>query len=93
MGILNGTYETIRVRLEEDICFLQIHRPESSNAINDRLIDEMGSASRPRRARGILVLEGLPDVFCSGADFKAIQMMFDDPGQGQEQDPERLYDL
>ena len=40
MGILIDTevYETLQVRFEDDICFIQIHRPEANNAINDDLI-------------------------------------------------------
>jgi len=94
MGILNRTYETIRLRFDEDICFLQIHRPEASNVINDRLIEELGDALRAcEEPAKIVVLEGLPEVFCSGADFGEIQTRFDDGGTSREQDPGPLYDL
>lgn len=96
MGLLNSAYETIRVRSEEDICFIQIHRPEANNAINDRLIEELSDALRACDGPAkVVVLEGLPEVFCSGADFKEIQARFDDASRSQEQpqDPEPLYDL
>jgi polyketide biosynthesis enoyl-CoA hydratase PksH len=92
MGILNRAFETIRVRFDGDICFVQIRRPDSDNAINNRLIEELGDALRACEGPvKIVVLEGLPDVFCSGADFKEIQTRFED--ESPEQDPEPLYDL
>lgn len=94
MGIVNASFETIRVRLEEDICFIQIHRPESNNAINNRLIEELTDAlgSCEDDAK-VVVLEGLPQVFCSGADFKEIQIRLEDGRPNQAQSPEPLYDL
>lgn len=94
MGILNRTFETIRVRFDEDICFIQIHRPEFNNAINNRLIDELGDVLCGCEGDAkVVVLEGLPEVFCSGADFKEIQARFESGSQNQEQDPGPLYDL
>lgn len=94
MGILNSVYDTLRVRFDDDICFLQIHRPESNNAINNRLIEEMSVALRACEGRAkIVVLEGLAEVFCSGADFKEIQTKFEGANSHQEQDPGPLYDL
>ena len=46
MGSLNGAYQTTRARLEDDIYFVRIHRPQSNNAINDRLIEEFGAVLR-----------------------------------------------
>jgi polyketide biosynthesis enoyl-CoA hydratase PksH len=94
MGLLSNGYETIRVRSEEDIHFVQIHRPESNNAINYRLIEELGHALQGcEDAAKIVVLEGLPEVFCSGADFKEIQTGAEGGRRSQEQDPGPLYDL
>lgn len=94
MDVVTGAHETIRVRLEEDIGFIRIHRPEAGNAINDRLVAEMGAALRACEERAkVVVLEGQPDVFCSGADFTEIQARLDDPGPGEDQDPGPLYDL
>jgi polyketide biosynthesis enoyl-CoA hydratase PksH len=94
MDRLNNAYETIRVTFEEDICFIQIHRPESNNAINNRLIAELGHALQACEAHAkVVVLEGLPEVFCSGADFKEIQAGSEDGRRSQEQDPGPLYDL
>lgn len=93
MGIVTGTFETIRVRFDEDLCFVQIHRPEAGNTINDQLVEELGSALRAcEGVAKIVVLEGLPEVFCSGADFREIQERSQHATR-QESDPGPLYDL
>jgi len=96
MGILMdpGTYETIRVKFEDDICFIQIHRPEANNAINDHLIAEFSYALQLCESSAkIVVLEGLPDIFCFGADFKELKESFESKVESREQNPEPLYDL
>ncbi len=93
MGMITN-YEAIQVRFDEDVCFIQIHRPEANNSINDRLIEEFTEVlNRCEESVKIVVLEGLPEVFCFGADFKGIQETLDNAEQHQEQNPEPLYDL
>lgn len=88
----NG-YETIRVRFEEDICYLQIYRPDTNNTINDRLIAECSQALKLCEASAkIVVLEGLPKVFCFGADFEVIQKEFESEYESKK-NPEPLYNL
>ncbi|TAK73859.1 MAG: enoyl-CoA hydratase/isomerase [Gammaproteobacteria bacterium] len=78
-------YTTIQVRFDGTICFLKLYRPESGNTINDVLIDECTDVLKScEKEMTIVVLEGLPEVFCFGADFKQIQ---------EAQRPENLYDL
>jgi polyketide biosynthesis enoyl-CoA hydratase PksH len=100
MGILieNKTYETLRVRFDADICFIQMYRPEANNTINDRMIEEFTNVlDLCEESIKIVVLEGLPEVFCFGADFKGLQESFEGDTsasqQADEQDPEPLYDL
>jgi len=95
MGILDmTTYETIRVRFEEDICFLQIHRPEANNTINDRLVEEITEVlNQCEESAKIVVLEGLPEVFCFGADFEGIQQQLENKTHHQQHNPEPLYNL
>jgi polyketide biosynthesis enoyl-CoA hydratase PksH len=93
MGVLSHAYETIRARLDDDICFVQIHRPESNNAIDNRLIQDIGGVLRAcEGAAKVIVLEGTPEVFCSGADFKEIQTGYEQ-NRSREQDPGPLYDV
>ncbi|MFJ8229744.1 enoyl-CoA hydratase/isomerase [Streptomyces sp. NPDC094448] len=75
MGVLSPetVYETVRVRWEQEICFLQIHRPEAGNTISRRLVEECTAVVRQCEDRAkVLVLEGLPEVFCWGADFQEL---------------------
>ena len=91
---MTRTYETIRVRSEDDVWFIQIHRPEANNAINDCLIEELAEVvSLCQDSAKIVVLEGMPDVFCFGADFKELEKSFENKNLQQEQDPEPLYNL
>ena len=95
MGILvnTKTYETIQVRFDEEICYLQMYRPEARNTINDRLIEECAQVLKICEVSAkIVVLEGLPEVFCFGADFQGIQKDFES-GHKQVQNPEPLYDV
>lgn len=86
------TYETILVRFQEDICTIQIHRPEANNTINDCMINEVTEVlGLCIESVKIVVLEGLPDFFCFGADFKEIKKGFEN--HAQEHNPEPLYNL
>lgn len=87
------SYQTIKVRFQEKICFLQIYRPEANNTINDLLVEECHQVlDLCEESVNIVVLEGLPEVFCFGADF---QEMYEKMASGQrsEPKPEHLYDL
>ncbi len=86
------TYETIKVQFQEPICFLQIDRPHANNTINSRLVAECHHVLSACEERAtIVVLSGLPEVFCFGADFKAIA----GTSRAREQDdgPGPMYDL
>lgn len=85
-------YETINVKFQESICFLQINRPEANNTINAQLVAECNHVlSACEESATVVVLSGSPEVFCFGADFKAIagasKMRHDQEGPGP------LYDL
>lgn len=67
------SYETIKVQFQESVCFIQIDRPEAKNAINDQMIAECGEVlAACDESATVVVLRGSPEVFCFGADFKAI---------------------
>lgn len=88
---IKSTYDCIRVRSENGVWFIQIYRPEANNTINNRLVEEFTEVIDLCRDHAkIVVLEGLPEVFCFGADFTEIQQ---NESQYQGQNPEPLYDL
>lgn len=87
------SYQTIRVRWQEPVCFLQLYRPESNNTINSRLIEECRQALELcEESITVVVLEGLPEVFCFGADFQEMHRQMAS-GLQNEQRPEPLYEL
>lgn len=90
------SYATIRVRDEGSIRYLQLYRPEARNTINAQLIAECTQAVTDAEGKAaVLVIEGLPDVFCFGADFQGMRDALvqgevgDDDGAGAD----RLYRL
>jgi polyketide biosynthesis enoyl-CoA hydratase PksH len=86
-------YQTIKVHFQKPFCFVQFHRPDANNTINDRLIRECHTALSicEDTETTVVVLEGLPDVFCFGFDFKEV-LSAQAMGSG-EKGPEPLYDL
>jgi len=96
MGVVSAAkvFETLQVRFNQEICFIQIHRPEANNTINDRLIEELTEVlDLCEEEIRIVVLEGSPEVFCFGADFKEIQRSFESTDASAELDPQPMYDL
>jgi polyketide biosynthesis enoyl-CoA hydratase PksH len=82
-------YETVKVRFEHSICFLQIDRPEAKNTINSRLIAECSDVLRQcEELATIVVLSGSPDVFCFGADFQSMATVAEESVA-----PGPIYDL
>jgi polyketide biosynthesis enoyl-CoA hydratase PksH len=86
-------YKTIRVRTDGPVSTMQIYRPEANNTINELLAEEcLDFLRRHRDSLRVLVLEGLPEVFCFGADFQAIDEKLSEGG-GKGRTPETLYDV
>lgn len=85
---------TLKVRFEDSVCYLQFHRPEASNAISAQLVAECSQvlAACEQRAVGVVVLSGLPDVFCFGADFKEVSAGCA-PEHAAYEGPGPMYDL
>lgn len=84
-------YKTIRVRLQEPTCFIQLYRPDGNNSINETMIAECREVLRLcEKAVTIVVIEGLPQSFCLGADLRDVQPV---SSQSGGQDPQYLYEL
>ncbi|MCG8615751.1 MAG: enoyl-CoA hydratase/isomerase [Desulfobacterales bacterium] len=85
-------YETINVRYDGTVCFLRLNRPAAENAINALMVEECRQVLRTCEEEAtVVVLEGLPDVFCTGADFSEVMAHVN--GGKAAPDPEPLYDL
>ncbi len=86
-------YETIRVRYDGQICFLQFYRPQADNTISDLMVRECGQVLEAcEESVTVIVLEGLPEVFCLGADFSEIHRELKRK-ERTEPNPEPLYKL
>lgn len=85
--------QTLLVRFQEPVLFIQINRPQANNTINALLIEEFHQViDEYEKQMTILVIEGLKDVFCFGGDFQGIHDQITAGNEGID-DPERLYDL
>lgn len=67
--------DTLRVRRQPHVLTVQIHRPEANNSINAQLTAELLNVLKAAdldEAVRVVVLEGLPDTFCTGLDFQEV---------------------
>lgn len=74
MGVNN--YTTIKVSRNRIALTVQLNLPDTGNAINVALMDEVMSVlsdSENDPDIKCIILEGLPDVFCTGMDFGNVQ--------------------
>ncbi len=74
MGIAMS-YQTLKISYQDVVQRIQIYRPESNNSINSQLTMELLSALQAAEAEEVVkvvILEGLPDVFCTGMDFEEV---------------------
>jgi polyketide biosynthesis enoyl-CoA hydratase PksH len=92
--IAEPAYRTLLVRDTGDTCFIQIHRPEANNTIDEQLIADFTAALDRCEGRAkVLVIEGSPEVFCFGADFKGLQQAFAGGAAARVMNPGPMYDL
>lgn len=91
-GTSPGQLQTLKVRWQQSICFIQMYRPDAQNAINDTMVDEFIAVVKQCEAEAtVVVIEGLPEVFCFGADFAEVQEQHQ--SSSASSDPGPLYDL
>ncbi len=75
IATLQSEYQTIKVRLQKNVASIQLYRPEANNSINTILVAELMDILYWLEENAdikVIVLEGLPDHFCTGMDFKAV---------------------
>lgn len=83
-------YAAVRMSHVDKVCRLRLHRPENDNAIDPTMIRECHAVlDAHERDATVVVIEGLPEVFCSGADFSGYR----GGGPAGAYDPSPLYDL
>jgi len=68
-------YETVRFEVEESVAWVRLARPEKLNAINPRMVSELGDVVRSIRADTAIravVFTGTGRAFSAGADIAAL---------------------
>jgi enoyl-CoA hydratase len=69
------TYENILVEIRDKVGVIQLNRPKALNALNDKLMDELGTALLQFDGDeniGCIVLTGSEKAFAAGADIAAM---------------------
>ncbi|MFQ5790503.1 MAG: enoyl-CoA hydratase/isomerase family protein [Acidobacteriota bacterium] len=72
-GMIVHDYETLKVTQEGNVVTAFLHRPDSRNAINMRMVNDLRDLiDKVEDANdvAVLVLRGSPDVFTSGIDLR-----------------------
>ena len=68
-------YQTLKIHYQPAVQRIQIYRPEANNSINNQLTTELLLALQGAEVEEtvkVVVLEGLPHVFCTGMDFQEV---------------------
>ncbi len=71
-------YETLRFSIDEGIARMTLNRPQSLNAINPQMLDEMQAVAAHVADHAdlrVLIIAAEGRAFCAGADLKAIDAM------------------
>jgi polyketide biosynthesis enoyl-CoA hydratase PksH len=85
--------KTVRLSLKNRVLRLQLYRPESNNSINDEMVRECSHVIAEYSDQiSILIIEGLPDCFCLGADFSDLTSI-EKSNKPDHFAPEPLYSL
>jgi polyketide biosynthesis enoyl-CoA hydratase PksH len=83
----------LRIRVEGPVAWLQLNRPDAHNAINTRIVVEFTEAlNQVESSVSVVVVEGLPEVFCTGADFQEVLAQHS-RHETESADAGLLYDL
>ncbi len=84
-------YKTLIVKREGSRLYVTINRPESKNAINHEVVEDLTSITRlisADRTLRTLILRGSQGTFCAGGDIRGFKESFSGPPPAQgEPDP------
>jgi enoyl-CoA hydratase/carnithine racemase len=89
---VNGA--VVSVREQGATWHVRLDRPDADNAINAAMVAELSDvlAAAARSSATVVVVEGRPEVFCSGADFGVIGAAAR-RGESTVFDPELMFEL
>lgn len=88
-------YQTVRVRHENGVATLTLHRPEKRNALTPQLMDELLRALDEIEACGcgVVVLTGAGDAFCAGMDIDHLKTLANRTTAEHKADSEQIARL
>jgi enoyl-CoA hydratase/carnithine racemase len=88
------TTTAVTLRQEDTTWHVRLNRPEADNAINAAMVSELSDvlARASTSPATVVVVEGLPEVFCLGADFGVISDAAS-RGESTSFDPELMFEL
>lgn len=90
---MTDRYTTLSVRRDESVLFVQFADADGRNTITPSLITELRQVLESCEGTiSVIVLEGTPEVFCAGVDFKTLHERVR-AGEPTDVDPEGLYAL
>ena len=81
---MSNTYETLDVRVEEQLCWLTLNRPDALNAMSRQLVNDLRAFLRAlptRRDIRVVIMKGAGRAFCAGLDLKEAGSAADVPGE------------
>ncbi|MGW8267886.1 MAG: enoyl-CoA hydratase/isomerase family protein, partial [Longimicrobiales bacterium] len=85
--------EILKIREEEGILTLLLHRPAKRNALSGALVEALASAleyARDREEVRVILLRGAGPDFCAGADLEELEGMLDRSPEAGLEDARRL---
>jgi len=91
-----GTYNGLKVAVQDKVATVLLNRPDVKNAFNDELIAELtrcfNDISSSKKIR-IVILTGEGDVFCSGADLNWMRKMANYTREENIADTQRMSEM
>ena len=82
---MNDNLETLNIRLQGEVCIVEMDRPDALNAFNGQLMDDLCDAFLAATADvavKVLVLTGAGRAFTAGADLKEMGQSSHKPKHG-----------
>lgn len=89
------TYQTIEFNVKEELASIVFNRPDSFNAINEPMLDELLHAIYSCTADSVraVYITGHGKAFCSGGDVKTFAEMLRNPDPTTRRFPDKLHQI
>lgn len=88
-----NSFDRILIRAEDEVFRITLNRPEKRNAIDSRLLDELGEALVAAKDAKVILIDAAGKDFCSGADLAALKEIRDAGPLENMDDARRMANL